>query len=228
MPESSLNITSASLRSPLSHLQPISGRVDASLTAAELPNLGYIVLRGRGEDAAFMAGVAGVIGAPLPRRPRSTLRCTAGVVLWQSPDEWWLLCARSERDRLVAALEQALAGCFAQVVDNSGGFSALRISGEPHLRLLAHLSPYDVESLPIGDCVSTVLSKATFTVLRSDARGVTLVFRRSFADYIWQLIARNAKPYGLQLTGVQSCNDPLLGAVLGMARVETRAQPQSA
>lgn len=228
MPESNLNITAASLRTPLGHLQPVGGRGDASLTAAELPNLGYLVLRGRTGDAAFMAAVAGVLGAPLPTRPRSVLRCAAGVVLWQSPDEWWLLCARAERDRLVAALEQALAGCFAQVADNSGGFTALRITGAPHLRLLAHLSPYDFDALSIGQCVSTVASKASFTVLRSDAQGVTLVFRRSFADYLWRLIARTAQPYGLQLTDSRGCGDALLGPLLAPAETARRSQALSA
>jgi sarcosine oxidase subunit gamma len=218
MPDSDTLIAAHALRSPLAHLTPGSGlsrATDAGLRAAELPHLGYVVLRGRADDASFMDGVAGVIGAPLPRQPRAMLRCDAGVVLWQSPDEWWLLCARSDRDRLVAALEQALAGCFAQVVDSSGGFTALRIVGAPHLKLLAHLSPYDFESLPVGQCVSTVVSKATFTVLRSDAQGVTLVFRRSFADYIWRLVERSARPYGLQVTRRQQCTDPLLEPLLG-------------
>lgn len=198
------------LRAPLADLKPGTDRNDAALQAAELANLGYIVLRGRAEDAAFMAAAASVLGEPLPCQPRAMQACAAGIVLWQSPDEWWLLCARRERDRLVAALEHALAGCFAQVVDNSGGFTALRIEGAPHLRLLAHLSPYDLASLPIGQCVATVASKASITVLRSDAHGVTLVFRRSFADYVWRLIARSARPYGLAVVGTQACHDPLL------------------
>lgn len=222
MPEASFAIGADALRSPLAHLAADAARGDASLLAAELPNLGYLVLRGRADDAAFMAGVASVIGASLPTTPRTALRCAAGLVLWQSPDEWWLLCARAERDRLVGALEQALAGCFAQVADNSGGFTSLRITGAPALRLMAHLSPYDLESLPVGQCVSTVVSKASLTVLRSDAQGVTLVFRRSFADYLWQLIARTARPYGLQLTDARRCADPLLSPLLAADEAATK------
>lgn len=215
------------LRSPLAHL-PLgpATREPAALTAAELPDLGYLVLRGRQADADFMAAAA-VLGAPLPGRPRSVLRCAAGVVLWQSPDEWWLLCARDQRDRLLSSLQAALAGCFAQVVDNSGGFTSLRVSGLPHLQLLRHLTPYDVEALPAGDCVSTVVSKASMTLLRSDAAGVALVFRRSFADYLWRLIERSARPYGLRLVEARQCPDtllsPLLGAQLAQAPGQRRA-----
>lgn len=226
MPKLELNLSADALRSPLCHLQTSrAGKGEAAaLTAAELPNLGYIVLRGHVHDAAFMSGVAGVLGAPLPTKPRAVQRCAAGVVLWQSPDEWWLLCERAQRDRLIAALEQALQGCFAQVADNSGGFTTLRISGAPHMRLLNHLSPYDFDHLPVGACVSTVMSKATFTVLRSDAKGVSLVFRRSFADYIWQLIERTARPYGLQVTEARQCADPLLSPLLSAGVEAQRGQ----
>lgn len=223
-----MKLSADALRSPLSHLQPAVGRSDAALTAAELPHLGYLVLRGRADDVTFMSSVAGVIGAPLPTQPRAVLRCTAGVVLWQSPDEWWLLCARAQRDRLLAALESALQGCFAQVADNSGGFTAMRISGAPYLRLLNHLGPYDFHSLPLGQCVSTVISKASFTVLRSDAHGVTLVFRRSFADYIWKLIERNARPYGLRVTVARHCPDPLLSPLLSPTADQPQRQLQPA
>jgi sarcosine oxidase subunit gamma len=228
MPKLDLNLSADALRSPLCHLQAgRAGKGEAGLTAAELPNLGYVMLRGRADDVGFMSGVASVLGAPLPTQPRSVLRCAAGVVLWQSPDEWWLLCARAQRDKLVADLEQALQGCFAQVADNSGGFTTLRISGAQHMRLLNHLSPYDFAALPVGACVSTVMSKASFTVLRSDAQGVSLVFRRSFADYIWKLIDRTARPYGLQLTEARQCADPLLSPLLaaGNGQAQRKLQP---
>lgn len=227
MPKS-IQIAADALRSPLSHLRPAAARGDTGLRAAELPNLGYIVLRGRQDDGVFMDAVAAVLGAPLPRKPRATVRCAAGVVLWQSPDEWWLLCARSDRDALVNTLEKALQGCFAQVADNSGGFTSLRLQGAAHQRLLNHLSPYDFDHLVVGQCVSTVLSKATFTVLRTDEQGVTLVFRRSFAGYIWQLIERTAVPYGLQLTDARSCTDAWLAPLLAGGAKAQRGQPSFA
>lgn len=227
MPELSIvDAPAAALKSPLHRFKvnsPAQG--EPGLKAAEYPNLAYLVIRGRSGDAAFMAAAAHAIGAPLPTRPRSVLNCAAGIVLWQSPDEWWLVCRRAQRDGLVQALESALNGCFAQVVDNSGGFTALHISGAAHMRLLNHMSPYDFEGLPVGDCVSTVISKAGFTVLRSGTTGVTLVFRRSFADYIWRLVERNARPYGLQLVDPKSCADGMLSQLLSPSAPLHRLQP---
>jgi len=196
-----------------------------AVTAAEIPNLGYIVLRGRSDDVGFLAAVASVIGAPPPLEPRAVLRCQAGVLLWQSPDEWWVVCPRADRDRLMAALTNALQGSFAQVVDSSGGFTALHLRGPASVTVLRHLTPYDFDGLGPEQCVATVVGKAGFTVLRVP-EGVTLVFRRSFALYLWQLIERAAGPYGLAVESTNKVHDGLLSTLLapcGRAVVNARA-----
>ncbi len=206
------------LVSPLQHARCTAARArTASVTVAEYPNLGYLVIRGRQDDAAFMAAVEGVIGSGLPVRPRAVSRCPAGVVLWQSPDEWWLVCARHHRDALVHALEHALTGCFSQVVDTSGGLTALNLAGRDGSTVLRHLSPYDFDGLADGECVSTVIGKASFTVLRTPTGGVTLVFRRSFAQYIWDLLDRAALPYGMRRVEAREAPDGLLSPLLDAA-----------
>lgn len=208
----------ALLQSPLHHLDLAArARVPAAgdgVLASELPHLGYIVLRGKPDDAAFMAGAAEVLGAPLPTAPMSVLPCPAGVLLWVSPDEWLLVCRRGARDGLLLAFSAALAGVHAQVVDNSGGLTCVRLAGPEHLRVLRHLGPYDFERLAVGRCVGTVMSKTGISVVRSDDAGVLLVFRRSFADYTWRLLERAARPYGLCITAAQSCADPLFTPLL--------------
>ncbi len=179
------------------------------VVASELGNLGYIVLRGKADDADFMHAVAGVLGQALPTQPMTVLPTTAGVVLWVSPDEWLLVCKRSARDSLLAALVAATQDLFAQVVDNSGGLTALRLSGPDHMLLLRQLGPYDYESLAVGRCASTVASKTGLTVARTDTAGVVLVFRRSFADYTWRLLERTALPYRLCITTPSQCADPV-------------------
>lgn len=211
------------LVSPLAKARatPTAGRA-AAFIASDYPHLGYLVIRGRAADAAFMDAASAVLGLRLPTTPRTVAACGAGRVLWQSPDEWWLVTARHQRDAVAGALATALKGCFAQLVDNSGGFAALHIRGRNWTTLLRHLSPYDFDSLPIGSCVSTVIGKATFTVIPASAEGVTLIFRRSFADYIWALIDRAALPYGLQLAAPGEVPDGLLSPLL-----EDAAQPGS-
>jgi len=181
---------------------------------SELPHLGYIVLRGKADDSAFMQGVASVLGHSLPVQPRQVLQTTEGAVLWLSPDEWLLVCPRSRRDAVLAALTVALKGLFAQVVDNSGGFTTLRLAGPEHQTLLRQLGPYDFEGQAIGTLASTVMSKTSVTVVRTDATGVLLVFRRSFADYLWRLIERTAKPYHPCIAAPAAVADPVFTPLL--------------
>lgn len=208
------NALTSMLQSPL-HAFGLPARVatptnDNRVLISELPHLGYLVLRGKADDAAFMQAAASVLGQPLPTQPMTVLPTAAGVVLWLSPDEWLLLCQRSARDTLLASIATALQDLFAQVVDNSGGFTTLRLAGPDHMMLLRQLSPYDFECLAVGRCASTVLSKANMTVVRTDTQGVLLVFRRSFADYIWRLLERTAQPYRPCITHPDQCADPIV------------------
>jgi sarcosine oxidase subunit gamma len=192
------------LRSPLGEVFARPRQADglrvARVHVAEWADIGCLVLRGRAGDAAFMAAVSAALGLSLPTQPSTYAAAARCIVLWLSPDEWWLLLPRAERDATLAALQAALAGVFAQVVDNSGGLACLRLAGPEHLSVLRHLGPYDFEAnLTIGRCVSSVIPKAGVTVVRSDDDGVMLVFRRSFADWVWRLLERSARPYGLAL-----------------------------
>jgi len=205
---------SAQLVSPLRHVRSSStGRGNGAIKAAEYANLGYIILRGRLGDSEFISAVSSVLEASLPSVPRAVSRFHSGVILWQSPDEWWLICARTDLQPLVQSLRHALEGVFSQVVDNSGGLTALHLSGTKCLTLLRHLSPYDFDSLSMGQCVSTVIGKANFTVVRTE-HGVTLIFRRSFAMYIWDLIDRAATPYQLDLVDSKSTHDGVFSHLL--------------
>ena len=207
------NALNAMLQSPL-HAFDLPARV-ATPTAqnrvvvSELGNLGYIVLRGKADDVAFMQAVAGVLGHALPTQPMTVLSTAADVVLWVSPDEWLLVCQRSARDSLLAALTSAVQDLFAQVVDNSGGLTAMRLGGPDHLLLLRQMGPFDFESLAVGRCASTVVSKTGLTVARTDEAGVVLVFRRSFADYTWRLLERTALPYRLCIASPDQHADPV-------------------
>ena len=183
------------------------------IVACELPHLGYLYLRGHADDPDFRRHTAEVLGTPLPLKPRSLCGFTgpsgSGVALWMSPDEWLLVCRRSQREQLLHSMRDALLDVFAQVVDNSGGLTTVRLTGPQYLTLLRHLGPYDFEQLAPGSGTGTVMSKATVMVLRTDSEGVMLIFRRSFADYLWRLIECTAQPYGLCIAAPAHCADPL-------------------
>jgi sarcosine oxidase subunit gamma len=163
----------------------------------ELALLGYVIVRGDASDHAFVRAVKTVLGVSLPVVPGTVTPFAQGVALWQAPDEWLLVCARSARQACIAGLEAALATQHAQVVDNSGGLTMVYLTGAQQVTLLRHVGVYDFEALRPGHLASTVCGKATITVFRHDDQGIFLIFRRSFADYVWRLLSKAARPYGL-------------------------------
>ena len=166
----------------------------------ELPLLGYIIVRGDAQDPAFNSAVKEVLGIELPTAQSTFVPFPQGVALWQTPDEWLLVCARPARTTYIAELESALKNQHAQVVDNSGGLTTIYLSGANQVELLRHVSVYDFESLAAGRVVSTVCTKANIVAFRHDAHGIFVIFRRSFADYLWRLLEKAARPYGLGIT----------------------------
>lgn len=188
------------MRSPLDHFhlaerqQPVDD--SRGVWAVEVPLLGYISLRGNAALPAFPAAVKNAIGVDLPTQPCALHEAEWGSILWLSPDEWLLICDRPQRQSLQHSLEAALAGIHSQVVDNSGGFTTVMLQGRNVDDVLHHCTVYDIDSLEAGRVVGTTFGKMSAFLLREDD-GFGLVFRRSFADYIWRLLERSAEPYGL-------------------------------
>lgn len=167
----------------------------------EVALLGYVVMRGDSADPAFSAAIRQALGVALPVQPSTFVIAQYGVLMWQSPDEWLLVCARDCLRACMNSLEAALAGLHAQVVDNSGGLTQVYLSGKDHMSVLHHVSVYDFSTLSPGRAVGTVCGKTSMVVYRVDEHGVFVILRRSFADYIWRLLNHAARPYkcGIQL-----------------------------
>lgn len=171
--------------------------------ANEVPLLGFISLRGDASDPAFAGAVSGVLGAALPAQPCTVVRSASSKILWLSPDEWMIVCARAHVAAFLRDLNQALSGLRSQIVDNSGGYTQVLLLGENAGDLLSHTSVYDITALTEGRVVGTTFGKSSLYLHRQDA-GFCLVLRRSFADYIWQYLVRAAAPYGFGVAKLEA------------------------
>lgn len=163
--------------------------------ANEIPLLGYIHLRGNPKNAAFIDAVNGSLSIELPTQPCRVISTAWGSVCWLSPDEWLLICERHQREALQQSLKTALTGIHSQVVNNSGGLTTVVLQGKNARDVLHHCTVYDLDALEIGKVVGTTFGK-TNLLLHKHADGYRLIFRRSFADYIWRYLERSAQPYG--------------------------------
>lgn len=190
-------------QSPL-HLLAAASRTStantrAGVSACEMRLLGYISLRGDAGNAAFMDATARVLGTALPTEPCTFVRPETQAVLWLSPDEWMIVCPRANLDTQLRALGQALAGTHHQAIDNSGGYTQVRIHGPNAIDVLRHASVYDFSALGPGRVVGTTFGKSSLYVYR-DNDGFCLLLRRSFTDYIWRFLVRATEPYGIDVT----------------------------
>jgi sarcosine oxidase subunit gamma len=171
--------------------------------ANEIRLLGYISLRGNSQNAAFVNAVNSALNIALPTQACSMVYTAWGSILWLSPDEWLIVCKRDQRASLQQSLETALAGIHSQVVDNSGGFTTVLLKGKNASNVLHHCTVYDLNLLQAGKVVGTTFGKMSL-YLHQHEDGYCLVFRRSFADYIWRYLERSALPYGF---GIVQLND---------------------
>ena len=124
-------------------------------------------------------------------------------MLWLSTDEWLLISPREQSAAIQQLLETALVGVHSQVLDNSGGFTSVTLQGKNASDVLHHCTVYDLSALEAGKVVGTTFGKVSL-FLQQDKNGYRLVFRRSFADYIWRYLERSALPYGF---GIAQLND---------------------
>lgn len=172
--------------------------------ANEIPLLCYISLRGSSADPVFVEKVTAATGVALPLDPCTFTENNGVRVLWISPDEWMIVCARSHLGALVVGLKAGLQGIRSQVADNSGGYTQVLLQGRNALDVLKHVSVYNFAALQMGRIVGTTFGKSSVYAHRLGDDGFCLLMRRSFADYIWRYLVRASAPYGLGIAAIEA------------------------
>lgn len=181
--------------SPLNEqLQQHQNAENAEIFVSEHPRFCYLILRGKSDE--FIQAVEKTLKLTLPTNPRSTGKRADIQIWWLSPDEWAILAPAAQKIALMNTLHQGLAATSYQLVDNSGGMTALELTGKSATLLLRHLTPYDAEKMQENEVISTIAGQSTLLIYRHSS-GYTLIIRRSFADYLWKRIVKAARPYGL-------------------------------
>ncbi|KQQ54799.1 sarcosine oxidase subunit gamma [Pseudomonas sp. Leaf127] len=194
--------TGAKAESPLFHAGfdklVGKGHTNPGVVLREKKLLGHLTLRGDGHDPAFAAGVHKALGLELPG--------ALGLVIdgerslqWLGPDEWVLIVPTGEELDAELKLREALDGLHIAIVNVSGGWSVLELSG-PHVRdVLQKSTSYDVHpnNFPVGKAVGTVFAKSQLVIRRTGEDTWELLVRRSFSDYWWLWLQDATAEYGL-------------------------------
>lgn len=145
-------------------------------------------------DPASPAATAieGVLGAALPRTVGEVTGHGQHSVLWLGPDEW-LVVSQMAGEVLVPALEEAVAGAHAAIVDVSANRTVLELQGAAARAVLEKGCPTDLHprSFGSGRAVSTTLARVPVLLWQVGPQAYRLLPRVSFADYVarWLLDA---------------------------------------
>jgi len=153
----------------------------------EVPFLGYLNLRGRSSDTAFLAALLKVLGCEPPIEANTMVESGDHRIYWLGPDEWLLITPTGKQGQVQSELRKALDGVFSSVVDNSSGLTLVEVAGENAGPLLATGCPFDLHPRVFkpGQCAQTRLAKAGMTIApMRDGTGFGIIIRRSFADYL--------------------------------------------
>lgn len=184
-------------------------KTDAGIWLSERADRGQLALRGDAGDPAFVEVVRAAAGVAPPKRPNTVAAGgRAGTrLLWLGPDEWLLAAERAAALAIAGALEQALAGRHAAVVDLGDGRTVVALAGARAREVLMKGTPLDVHprAFPPGSCAGTSLARTQIILDHLSAAGdagfpaYDIYVQRSYAAYLWAWLEDAAHEYGLKV-----------------------------
>lgn len=180
------------LISPLEHL---AGELEQAshdrVRLAEVPFLTQLSVR-VDPDSAEGSEIGTALGVGLPMRPNTLTRSAELDVLWLAPDEWLVVGAPGEQDRLAKSVHTAIGSGFGSVVDVSAQRTTVLLNGPDALDVLAAGCSLDLDPDVFTEhsCAQTMVAAAP-VVLSRRGGGVAVAVRSSLADYLarWLLDA---------------------------------------
>ena len=202
-PDQARGIGVPSIETPLYHaeLQAIAThQVDnAGVVFKEMPVTGLLTIRAKADNASLATALKSILSLEVP----STLQSSSNgdyCLRWMSPDEWLLSAPIGELFDIENKLREALTATVA-LVNVSGGYTLVELSGDQVLNLLKKSTHYDCHprNLSVGKVVNTSFAKSQVTLRCLAELHYELVVRRSFADYTWLWLQTASREYGLQV-----------------------------
>ena len=167
---------------------------EALANVARVEGLGMIAIRAdlaRAGDA-----IAEAAGLALPETGRIVTDGSRSLG-WMSPDELLLVLPAARTSEALAALNDALTGEHALVVDLSDARAVFDVTGPHAADVIAKLSPADLAGMPEDGLRRSRAAQVAAAFWRIEG-GFRLIGFRSTADYLG-LVLRNAAIAGSEL-----------------------------
>ncbi|MCB5944649.1 sarcosine oxidase subunit gamma [Acidocella sp. KAb 2-4] len=113
------------------------------------------------------------------------------------PDEWLLLLAEADAASVAASLAQRLTDGLYSLADISHRQTGIALEGAAVTDLLNGGCPldFDLAAFPVGMATRTIFFKAEIVLWRQDTARFHMEVWRSFAPYVWSLLANVGREY---------------------------------
>jgi sarcosine oxidase subunit gamma len=163
---------------------------DALASITRLQGLGMITIRAdlaRAGDA-----LAEAVGLALPDTTGATSDGSR-TLGWMSPDELLLILPAPELPEALGALEQAMTGEHALIVNVSDARAVFDVTGPHAADVIAKLAPVDAAAMPQGQLRRTRMAQTAAAIWRIDG-GFRVAGFRSTADYLGLILENAALP----------------------------------
>lgn len=189
--------------SPLSHRTATSG--NNGLTLREAPHLGKLILR-MAQKIGNKPVTATTKGASLPTEPCTAITSKNGSIstLWLGPDEWMLVTVKDGERELKIGLDMGLTGLVHQLVNVTDYYTCIDISGQQARDVLMNLTTLDLHprAYSVGQVKGAIFGHANAYLWQLNTgtgqpEAFRLIVRASMADYLWCLITRSARLFGI-------------------------------
>lgn len=178
-------------------------RTDAAqpaLMAGWPAGLSIVNLRGDPQDSVFCQAASQALGIALPTAACSTANDLHTRIVWAGPDDWFVISANRTPSALCALLREHLQGLHTAVTDVSSGYRVLRLRGSAVREALAQGCPLDLHprAFKVGQSAGSVFFKASVWLWQTDdAPTFEVLVRRSFSEYVWEMLQRGSRESGL-------------------------------
>ncbi|MDM9648850.1 sarcosine oxidase subunit gamma [Rhizobium sp. S163] len=165
------------------------GSASVRLTAA--PHATRVALRAPAES---LSAISSALGVTVPDAPKTLGRKGGRAALWLGPDEW-LVIDESGAD-MMGALKDV--GVVHSATDVSHRNVAIIVSGPGAETTISTGCPQDLslEAFPVGACSRTLFGKAEIVLFRTEEDTFRVECWRSFADFVFGLLAEGAEDAG--------------------------------
>jgi len=179
---------------------------EQALLAGWRTGLAIVNLRGNSDDPAFRAAVSRALQLELPVQPCSSVADAVHRLVWVGPDDWFVIGPKGHAAAIEAQLRTELAGLHHAVIDVSGGYTVLHLSGTPVREVLAQGCPLDLHPRVFGpgSSAGSLFFKTAIWLWQTDAAPIyEVLVRSSFRGYFWLMLERSTQECGLVIRRFQ-------------------------